>query len=462
VYDFICSTFHNVLIKYGDNLYLLEEDLKAYYGLTWSDDSLYVLGRNGNRGEVLNVYDTNFCIIKTFRFDRKLNSHQIDIVFNRLLITDTDRNQILLLDLETDKIEEIEIGTIREDVNHINGLTVDSKKETIHVVCGNNVAGCAIKSEHLTYDFSFNLLSKEVGGWADHNFLDSHITNAGTGSIIYPDGQVVYYKGWIRGLDIYKNKLITSRSNIATRPMRENFLSGAVIVIDAQTKEVDNTFNILGVGQINDTYFISEEKIFWKKAIKSTNKLKDVTELLFKRSEEMRKLEIGSGNMPLPGYEHLDVDPSCPDLDFVCSMDEIPVEDNTFSEIVSIHSIEHIGWRDGLKTLKEWYRILAPGGKVHIACPNFRFIAEAYLENGQKWVDDFNRMNADQKNALEINGFHCHTLWANFKIFSSGKGGDEHMAMYDSFLLGHMLKAAGFTSIEVLEDGDSLIMEGYK
>lgn len=177
----------------------------------------------------------------------------------------------------------------------------------------------------------------------------------------------------------------------------------------------------------------------------------------------MKKLEIGSGNNPTPGYDHLDIDPNLPHLEFCCSMDKLPIEDNVYNEILSIHSIEHIGWRKGVTTLKEWYRVLAPGGKVSIATPNLKWIAKCYLENKPSgWYKDFESMHVDEKKHLKINGFHSHVLWANFKIFSSGEGGDEHMACYDSDLLREVMKAAGFTSVKVMYDAESLIMEGYK
>lgn len=176
----------------------------------------------------------------------------------------------------------------------------------------------------------------------------------------------------------------------------------------------------------------------------------------------MRRLEIGSGNRPKVGYEHLDIDPNCPDLDYVSSMDVVPTEDNVFAEIVSIHSIEHIEWRKGYKTLREWYRVLAPGGRVYIATPNLRWIMQSYLDNGKVWAADLMSMHPEEQLHLEIDGSHIHTLWANFKIFSSGGVGDNHYACYDAFLLGLLLKKAGFTDIKVLEDDAALVMEGYK
>ncbi len=176
----------------------------------------------------------------------------------------------------------------------------------------------------------------------------------------------------------------------------------------------------------------------------------------------IRRLEIGSGNRPLPGYEHLDIDPNCPDVDFCCSMDCIPVEDNSFDEIRSIHTIEHIGWRRGFPTLQEWYRILKPGGMVDIITPNLNYIARAYIENGAMWKRDFEQLHPDEKKHLMVKGFHCHTMWANFKLFSSGAGGDEHMACYDRLMLCSMLEQAGYRNIKVTNDTDCLGVQAWK
>lgn len=176
----------------------------------------------------------------------------------------------------------------------------------------------------------------------------------------------------------------------------------------------------------------------------------------------MRKLEIGSGHRPQPGYEHLDIDASCPDVDYVSSMDIVPVEDNVFDELISIHSIEHIEWRKGEKTLIEWHRVLKPGGRVYIATPNLRWIAQSYLDNSAEWYNDYKIMHPDEKKYLNIDNKTCHTLWANFKIFSSSSATDKHYACYDAFLLTSLLKKVGFVKIKVLEDGTALVVEAYK
>jgi predicted SAM-dependent methyltransferase len=60
----------------------------------------------------------------------------------------------------------------------------------------------------------------------------------------------------------------------------------------------------------------------------------------------VRRLEIGSGNRPTPGYAHLDFDPGMPDLQYCADFRNLHfLEDNTFDEILSVHCIEHIRWR---------------------------------------------------------------------------------------------------------------------
>ena len=176
----------------------------------------------------------------------------------------------------------------------------------------------------------------------------------------------------------------------------------------------------------------------------------------------MRKLELGSGNRPRPGYEHLDIDPACPDLQYCCSFDDIPVADNTFDELISIHSIEHISWRRTAATLKEWCRVLKPGGKLRIECPNLRWICQAYLDNGAELQRDMNNLHPEERAHLKVKNWHSHTLWANFKIFSSTANGDIHLAGLDAFTLKHQLEEAGFCHVDVVQDDSTLTLEAYK
>lgn len=180
----------------------------------------------------------------------------------------------------------------------------------------------------------------------------------------------------------------------------------------------------------------------------------------------MRKLEIGSGNRPLPGYEHLDINSNCPCLEYVCEMHQIPVEDNIFDEIISVHVLEHQPWKMAKLTLTEWIRVLKPGGTLRIVTPNLRWIAQTYLaafnHTKSDIQKDINVMNAGEQSWLQLNGTFLPSLWANFKIMSSGNKFDQHYACYDSSMLTQFLLLCGANQTYIVADNDSLIVECTK
>ena len=55
-------------------------------------------------------------------------------------------------------------------------------------------------------------------------------------------------------------------------------------------------------------------------------------------------------------------------VDILASGDDIPVPDESEDFIVSAHVIEH--FPDPIKTLKEWYRIVRPGGYIFMIVPH--------------------------------------------------------------------------------------------
>jgi len=179
----------------------------------------------------------------------------------------------------------------------------------------------------------------------------------------------------------------------------------------------------------------------------------------------MRKLEIGSGNRPTEGYEHLDIDGSYPCVEYTAPMDNIPVEDNAFDEVIAVHVIEHQSWRDAKKILSEWLRVTKPGGSIMIITPNLRYIAEEYMKfrHGiEDWREDYNIMHPEEQAHLQSEGKPNVALWANFKLFSSTGGNDIHYACYDAETLSALFTEAGASRVEVEHDSSSLGIKGYK
>ena len=98
----------------------------------------------------------------------------------------------------------------------------------------------------------------------------------------------------------------------------------------------------------------------------------------------MKKLNLGCGDKILEGYVNVDIAESragkSPDV--LCDLHKLePFEDNSVDEILSVHVIEHF-WRwEVADILQEWVRVLKPGGKMILECPNLISACVEFLKN---------------------------------------------------------------------------------
>ena len=87
----------------------------------------------------------------------------------------------------------------------------------------------------------------------------------------------------------------------------------------------------------------------------------------------MVRLNLGCGDKVLPGYVNVDVAEARggrkPDV--LCDLRRLDVfETDSADEILSVHVVEHF-WRwEVLDVLREWLRVLRPGGVMILECPN--------------------------------------------------------------------------------------------
>lgn len=94
------------------------------------------------------------------------------------------------------------------------------------------------------------------------------------------------------------------------------------------------------------------------------------------------KLNLGCGDKILDGYINVDIAPSRlgkrPNI--ICDLRSLSViKSDVVNEILSIHVIEHF-WRWEVRdVLREWIRVLKPGGKMILECPNLISACEALL-----------------------------------------------------------------------------------
>lgn len=95
------------------------------------------------------------------------------------------------------------------------------------------------------------------------------------------------------------------------------------------------------------------------------------------------KLHLGCGRRYIPGFIHIDaVDYS--HVDHVTTIDNLSfIPDNSVELIYNCHVLEHFKRRDVGRVLREWHRVLRPGGTLRISVPDFAKICEVYQKFGQ-------------------------------------------------------------------------------
>lgn len=83
----------------------------------------------------------------------------------------------------------------------------------------------------------------------------------------------------------------------------------------------------------------------------------------------LKKLNIGCGGRSYPGYTGIDA-VARDGADIVAPAHEIPLPDGCAEEVMAIHLVEHLlPWLVPV-ALAEWYRLLAPGGKLVLEMPD--------------------------------------------------------------------------------------------
>lgn len=101
-----------------------------------------------------------------------------------------------------------------------------------------------------------------------------------------------------------------------------------------------------------------------------------------------RKLHIG-GKQPAEGWEILNAIPG-QYVDHVCNANDLSrFADGTFSEIYASHVVEHLDYKDELSsTLKEWFRVMEPGGKIYISVPDLDVLAQLTLLKDKLTIEE--------------------------------------------------------------------------
>lgn len=99
------------------------------------------------------------------------------------------------------------------------------------------------------------------------------------------------------------------------------------------------------------------------------------------------RLNLGCGDMLLPGYVNVDVaaERRGRQPDVLCDIRDLSAfPDNHADEVMAIHVIEHFYRWEVVGLIKEWVRVLKPGGQLVLECPNLLSACEALLANPEQ------------------------------------------------------------------------------
>ena len=116
------------------------------------------------------------------------------------------------------------------------------------------------------------------------------------------------------------------------------------------------------------------------------------------------KLDIGCGNQKAEGY--IGIDPFIEGADCKAQMWELPYQDNEVEGIYSSHALEHAPMGKVQPTLKEWFRVLKPGGTLLLQVPNMDYVARYWLTGPDRtWAEAMAFGNQEHEGEFHKCGF---------------------------------------------------------
>lgn len=105
-----------------ERLGILASGLGDYYGLSWSEDELFLLARQGGKGDLILVFNPEGLLLRTLPIGRDIDGHQILYQAPFLYVTATRENALLRLDPASGAQTRWNWTGHDTDVHHLNGL----------------------------------------------------------------------------------------------------------------------------------------------------------------------------------------------------------------------------------------------------------------------------------------------------------------------------------------------------
>ena len=148
-------------------------------------------------------------------------------------------------------------------------------------------------------------------------------------------------------------------------------------------------------------------------------------------------------------------------VDLSRETDAIRIHDNTVDEIQMIEVLEHIGFKNTEKVLREIHRILKPGGFIHIQVPDCGKAMEYYANKQVCNCVPHKSHKGDSEGVFkaEPGCFQCGgkgvinpMRWLYSFTGAQKHKYDSHLAIFTKDLLERALEVVGFDNLEFKDD----------
>jgi ubiquinone/menaquinone biosynthesis C-methylase UbiE len=95
------------------------------------------------------------------------------------------------------------------------------------------------------------------------------------------------------------------------------------------------------------------------------------------------KVHLGCWHRVIPGFIHVDLC-DMPHIHHKSSIDHLPFFSNGSADLIYCsHALEYFDRDQARDVLREWYRVLSPGGLLRLAVPDFEALIKVYRTSGE-------------------------------------------------------------------------------
>ena len=155
-----------------------------------------------------------------------------------------------------------------------------------------------------------------------------------------------------------------------------------------------------------------------------------------------RAISIPGSSLPAGGWRELrlDIDPKV-DPDIVASMmDMTPVPDGSVDAVWSSHNLEHLDPHEAPVALREFLRVLKPGGMLLLTVPDLQAVAKLVAED--RLDEPLYQSNNGPILPLDV-------VYGYGTALAAGNRFMAHRSGFTLNLLGRLLQEAGFEPVAI-------------